>query len=287
MQSHDPRGASGGEGRPASELLTPLPAGPPGDPTAGYTLEVPPGWRQGRGAFGGISIGAAIRAIEARVADPRRAVRAVTAEIPAPVEEGQAHLAVEVLRAGSSVTTARAALVQAGATRLHAVAVLAAARAGTEGLRWRELAPPTAPAWRDVAPLALPRGPGPWPEFIQHFELRVVEGLPFTGREGARTLGWVRPRARGGPQDAALIAALIDAWWPVVYARSRAPRPIATIAFTLDVVDGLAGLDPEAPLLYRGTAPVCGDGYCLETRELWGEDGRLVAINQQTIAIIA
>jgi len=33
--------------------------------------------------------------------------------------------------------------------------------------------------------------------------------------------------------------------------------------------------------------PVCADGYFLETRELWGEDGRLLAINQQTFAIIA
>ena len=48
----------------------------------------------------------------------------------------------------------------------------------------------------------------------------------------------------------------------------------------------LDGLDPMAPLLYRATAPVCADGYCLETRELWGEDGRLVATNQQTFAII-
>jgi acyl-CoA thioesterase len=44
--------------------------------------------------------------------------------------------------------------------------------------------------------------------------------------------------------------------------------------------------DPDAPLLYRATAPVCADGYYLETRELWGADGRLVAINHQTIAII-
>ena len=41
------------------------------------------------------------------------------------------------------------------------------------------------------------------------------------------------------------------------------------------------------PLLYRATSPVLADGYCLETRELWGEDGRLVAINHQTIVVIA
>jgi hypothetical protein len=69
--------------------------------------------------------------------------------------------------------------------------------------------------------------------------------------------------------------------------RATAPRPMATIAFTLELVGDLGGLDPEAPLLYRGTAPVCAGGYFLETRELWGEDGRLVAVNHQTFAVIA
>lgn len=64
------------------------------------------------------------------------------------------------------------------------------------------------------------------------------------------------------------------------------PRPMATIAFTLDIAGGLDGLDPDAPVLYRAAAPVCTDGYVLETRELWGSDGRLVAINQQTFVII-
>ena len=78
------------------------------------------------------------------------------------------------------------------------------------------------------------------------------------------------------------------------YPRSSPParmapamRPIGTIAYTLDIVDGAAGLDPDAPLLYRGTVAVAGDGYFLETRELWGEDGRLVALNHQTFAVIA
>ena len=65
--------------------------------------------------------------------------------------------------------------------------------------------------------------------------------------------------------------------------RMAAPRPLATIAYTLDIVGGVAG---DAPLLYRGTVPVAGDGYFLETRELWTEDGRLVAINHQTFAVI-
>jgi acyl-CoA thioesterase len=254
-----------------------------------FRLDVPPGWRQGRGAFGGLTIGAAVRAIEQRVGDPRRNVRSVTAELAAPVEAGPSEIAVDVLRSGSSVTVARAALIQAGETRTHAVAVLAASRPAAEALAWCELEPPRAPPWRQVEAMAsaAPGLPAVFaPEFTRHFEYRLVEGVPLSGGD-ARVVGWIRPCVPCGLRDAGYLAMLADAWYPGTMVRMRELRPMATIAFTLDLVGGLDGLDPEAPLLYRGTVPVCAGGYFLETRELWGEDGRLVAINQQTLAIIA
>lgn len=253
-----------------------------------HALVVAAGWRQGRGAYGGLVVASLIRAIEQQVADPLRRVRSVTAELPAPVEVGRSEIRVEVLRHGNSVTTARAALTQGGETRGHAVAVLAATRRGAGPLAWRDLAPPEAPAWSTIEPVPItPSTAGvQWPEFAQHFEYRLVEGIPLSGGP-ARTVGWLRSRLPGGARDAGHIAAMIDAWWPAALVRFAAPRPLATIVYALEIVDGLDGLDPETPLLYRATAPVCADGYFLETRELWGEDGRLVALNHQTLAIIA
>jgi acyl-CoA thioesterase len=247
-----------------------------------YQLEVAAGWRQGRGAFGGLVIAALIRAIEQHTADPSRRVRSVTAELPGPVEGGTADISVEVLRHGKNMSTARAALVQHGETRAHVVAILAAPRASAQAVRWNELTQPEVAIWSEIPPL--PSG-GPWPEFAQHFEYRIIEGLPASNGP-SRSLGWIRPRDAGAPRDAGYLAAMIDAWWPAALNRFPVMRPVATIAYTLDLVDGLDGLDPDAPLLYRATVPVCAEGYFLETRELWGEDGRLVAINHQTFAII-
>ena len=242
-------------------------------------FDVPAGWRQGRGAYGGLVCAAMIRAIENRLADPARAVRSVTAEIPAPVEPGTARIEVSILRAGKSVTTARAELVQGGEIRAHAVVVAGAARRD-------------APAWNDVVPPV-----GDWrqvpvvssgllsPEFAAHFEYRLVEGAPLA-RGAPRTIGWIRARAPGTRRDAAYIAALIDAWYPGALARLPALRPMATIAFTLDVFT-LDGLADDTPLLYRGEAPVASDGYFVETRELWRADGALVARNHQTFVVIA
>lgn len=253
-----------------AEVTTPAPDG---------TLRIHDGWRQGRGAYGGLTIAAAIRAIESRVADPRRKVRTVTAEIPGATLPGEAAFTVDVLRAGNSVTVARAALAQGGEVTTHAVAVLAASRSIGDPPTWRELAPPAAPPWRE-----LPAFLGPGPEFAQHFEYRIVAGSP-TGDGAAQTIGWLRPRDPGAPRDAAFLAAVIDAWYPAALVRMKAMRPMATIAFTLEIVDDLVG-DADAPLLYRGTVPVAGEGYYLETRELWTADGRLLALNHQTFAVI-
>jgi len=262
-----------------SEGSTPHPVGDR------HQLEIAAGWRQGRGAFGGLVIGALIRAIEQRTADPARKVRSVTAELPGPAEHGTVDITVETLRAGKNISTARAALWQGGEVRAHAVAILGPSRASAQSIAWNDLQRPELPPWSEIAPASIPAGTGFWPEFAQHFEYRVVQGLPMSGGI-ARALGWIRSRDPGAPRDAAYIAAMIDAWFPVAFIRLSEMRPMATIAFTLDIVSGMDGLDPAAPLIYRATAPVCAEGFCLETRELWAEDGRLVAINQQTFAII-
>lgn len=257
-------------------------------PEADGTLNVRDGWRQGRGAYGGLTVAAAIRAIEARVADPRRIVRSVTAEIPGATLTGAAAFTVDILRSGNSLTVARAALAQSNEVTTHVVAVLAASRPVPTPPTWRELAPPSAPDWREVATIPTED----FPEFGRHFEYRLVRGVPSTGgaartHDGGVTecVGWVRPREPGERRDAAFLAAVIDAWWPAVLVRMPL-RPMATIAFTLEIVDDVAGIDRDAPLLYRGTVPVAGDGYFLETRELWTADGRLLAINHQTFAVI-
>jgi len=240
-------------------------------PNADGTLGVPEGWRQGRGAYGGLVIGALVRAIE-RDSPPERRVRSVTAELLAPLPEGTHAIEREELRRGNHVTIARAQI----RAYAHAVAVLAEARGSTS---WQDLRAPDAPAHTQLRQLPTAAG---FPQFTQHFDYWIARGLPGDG--GKELVAWLRPKNPGDARDAAFIAAMIDAIYPVVLTRTG-PRAVATLAYTLDIVGGLHGLNPDAPLLYRGTAPVCADGYCLETRELWGEDGRLIAVNQQTFVI--
>ena len=173
-------------------------------PAADGTLAISEGWRQGRGAFGGLTVAAAIRAIEQRVGDragdaprvPRAAPRGALGHRRAARTDRRRDGAVpvDILRSGSSVTVARAALHQNDEVTTHVVAVLGASRSGD--LAWRELAMPSAPSWRTVEPLPM-SGPG-FPEFAQHFEYRLVAGMPFSGA-APTTIGWISPRDPGPP----------------------------------------------------------------------------------------
>src|SRR5260221_3078803 len=163
-------------------MVTLADASTPTPQEGGYAYEVPAGWRQGRGAFGGLTIGTLIRSIEHRVADPKRRVRSVTAELPGPTLGGRSTIEVDILRAGNSMTTGRALLRQADGVKSHAVAVLAARRAGAGPLAWRELTPPDAPSWRTLEPMVM--AAGLFSEFAQHFEYRIVGGIP-TPKAGA------------------------------------------------------------------------------------------------------
>ena len=51
---------------------------------------VPDGWQQGRGAFGGLTLAALARAAGDRVDPSERPLRAITAEIPSAVLVGPA-----------------------------------------------------------------------------------------------------------------------------------------------------------------------------------------------------
>jgi acyl-CoA thioesterase len=245
-----------------------------------FGVVVPDGWQQGPGAFGGWVLGALIRSIEATV--PGGALRSLTAEIPAPVLVGDATISAVVLRAGKSVTVVAARLTQGSDLRAHAVAVLGAPRRVDAGLDHVELAPPAATPWRDMPPAA--PNVAALPTFTQHFEFRPLDGLPLSGQK--RTTGWIRARDPGPVRDAALVVAHVDAWYPAEFAGLRELRPMVTAAFTMQVIGGAAAWTTDAPLLHTSRTLATHEGYVTEARQLWTEEGKLVALNQQTLVMV-
>lgn len=247
-----------------------------------FLWEVPEGFRQGRGAFGGLVIAALVRAVEMAANTKERPVRTVSAHLVGPVMAGPAEIAVTTLRIGNGVSSLAASLSQGGETLAHAVLVLGKER--MSDLDRNELSPPELPPWNDVPPL--PVMPPLGPEFAAHFEFRSTGKLPFSGSTQATSSGYIRPLNPGRARDAAYVAAQADAWWPTVLARLSEPRPTATVSYNLQIVADCEELDPNLPLFHRAHSLASLSGYIAEHRELWSLDGRLVALNQQTFVVI-
>jgi acyl-CoA thioesterase len=246
-----------------------------------FELDVPDGYQQGRGAFGGLVLASLARAIGMVVADPTRTLRTLTAELCGPVQPGAAAIEVEALRLGSGTSTLAARLVQKDEVQAHAVAVFGRARSPEP--RYDGTPTPNMPPWQACEPLphtALS------PPFARFFEYRPTPVSELTSGSKARTSGWVRARDPGQARDAAFIVGIADAFWPALLMALPAPRPMATITFTIDVVGTCEGLDPEAPLYHQSHTLIARDGFAPELRTLWGEDGRLLAINHQTFVVI-
>ena len=244
-----------------------------------YSLVVPDGWQQGRGAFGGFSLAVLVRALSSNEDVAERPLRSLTAELCGPLLPGPAEVIVEVLRRGSGMTTVAGRIVQEGAVVTHAVGIFARSRADTTKLL--EITPPKVGPWSDVPPIPSQDPPA----FSKFFEYRVTGPLPFTGHSPV-TEGWVRLRPPGPRLDAAYLTALADATWPATFTILREPRAVGTVSFTLQLFPPFEDVSPDAPLYHRGRVLVAADGYSVEERQLWTEDGRLVALNQQTIATI-
>ncbi|HVH45862.1 MAG TPA: thioesterase family protein [Labilithrix sp.] len=242
---------------------------------------VPDGWQQGKGAFGGVAVGLLARAIVASESDRTRTLRSLAADLCAPLLPGAVELHVSTLRRGGSVSFFDARLTQGGLVVAHASASLASARPVTPA----PMRPPAPqrPPWRDIAPL--PVQPPLGPVFAAKYEYRSTGPLPFCGGTEAIAEGWIRERSAPSVVDEAVIAGMLDAWWPTTLAVESGPRPVATVGYTMQLLVDPRGLSPNEPLFYRGRGVVGSDNYFVEMRELWAGES-VVAMNQQTFALL-
>ncbi len=252
---------------------------PAGD--ARFSLRVEDGWQQGRGAFGGIVLGALLRAVEATEPEAERRLRSLSGEIVAPVLVGEAEIAVEPIRIGKGVSTWMATLRQGGATAARASVVLGRHR--SDDHHWAPAPPEMGRPWQNVPDVPVD---APGPSFARHFERRNLGALPFSHSSDIEARGWIRPRAARVSWDAATVLACADAWYPGSLVLEPAPRPVATVAFTLQLFAPDPPPAPDASLYYRARALAAEHGYEMEMRELWTPAGGLLALNQQTFVWI-
>jgi acyl-CoA thioesterase len=248
-----------------------------------HELLLPDGWQQGRGAFGGLVLGATLSAMVADEADASRLPRAFLGEICAPALPVVSRLQTRVLRRGRNQSNLACTFTQDGQVVAHASAVLASSRKAT-GVPRLTAPAPARERFEDLPDAGI--GPPRGPVFARHYEFRVTSALPFSGTGDGTVTGWVRERIPPSKVTHAVLLARLDSFWPGLFPMESTPRAIATVSFMAEFLVDPATLDPSLPLYYRARSLAEAGGYFVELRELWnGEEP--VAFNQQSFAILA
>jgi acyl-CoA thioesterase len=247
-------------------------------------LKIPGDWMQGRAGYGGLIGALALKAMRARVPAERK-VRSLLIAFVGPVGPAPFSIRVQQLRAGKSVTTVEAKVIQEDAVCCTAVGSFGGDRQSAV-----EIAPGACPqmAAPDEA-LELPYIDGLTPAFTRHFAYRWAQGdLPFTGQGGQALGGWIQFREDTDCLSEEWLVALADAWPTPVLSMLTAPAPASTLTWELGFVhlnrDTCTRNDWWA---YRAEVDSSERGYVHEREFIWDPEGRLAAYSRQTLTVFA
>lgn len=239
-----------------------------------WTADVDESWHVRKGANGGVVAAVMLRALTAAVDAPERAPRSLTVHYPGPFESGPTPVSASVVRSGRSLTTARAEAVRDGKPVALA---LAAFSTPFPTVAYADIAMPDVPGPDALEPFVRVEG---GPAFAQHFEYRLAAGdRPFVGAERAEAAVWMAPIDKT-VLDYPLLAALTDAFFPVIFITQRGPLAAPTVDLTVHFRAPLPAGD-TGPWLGVFRTRLAAEGFMEEDGEVWSRDGVLLAQSRQ------
>ncbi len=249
--------------------------------SASGPLTIPQNWSQGRTAFGGILTAMIVKAIGSEV-DDKRLLRFITTSFVNPVTVGESFvIEVNKLQEGRTVTQMEGRAIQGDKTIAIVLAGFGAPRESSIKINNAEA--PVVPSPENGT--ALSYIPNVSPRFLQNFDLSLVLGdLPFTGSKNSQIGGWMR--FKGGLDeftDAHLIA-LIDAWPVGVLPMLKAPAPMSTLSWNVQLIHPYE-VAPDEWLLYQAMVHHTRAGYANAKATVWNTEGSLVAFSSQVVTI--
>jgi acyl-CoA thioesterase len=237
-------------------------------------IECDSSWYQGKGVYGGLIFAYFVQGFCARSAF---SIRSLEVTLCRPLKKGSARFSFECVCRGSKTEFWRALLYQEEAVVAIASAVMGGAR--STAYDYTELKFPSVPSSESLP--SIPNNPM-MPRFCQNIAYRLCIGAaPFSGSSSSKTGGWLSFREDECHNPFVQQVALIDAWWPSMVLKMKRMHRMGTVSFSCHFFSDVA-----PPYLFVGQTRSIQDGYASERNELWSQDGKIVAIAQQMVAII-
>jgi acyl-CoA thioesterase len=243
-----------------------------------FSAAIHPGWWVVRGPHGGYISAIILRALTARLDDPRRPIRSFTTHFTAAPKEGDLEIATSLDRGGRAMSFLSARVRQGG--KVVATALAAFSEPWT-GFEFDDAPMPEVPTPEQS--FEIPKSGEGLPSFLANFDMFACFGsLPFTGHDVAEVGGWYRLAERQ-IADPFVVATLLDAWAPAVFPRATEMIVCPTIDLTTHFRSPLPldGAGPDDLYLGRFSSTLSRDGFFEEDGLFWSSDGRLVAQSRQ------
>jgi acyl-CoA thioesterase len=246
-----------------------------------YRGRIDTGWWIVAGPNGGYVAAILLRGMMREVNDAARSPRSLTIHYLRPPAEGAVDLLVTVERAGRSVTTVTARLLQDEKLMALAIGAFGPSR---QSYDFQDPSPPVMPP-----PEACPRVRDKYPgtvELQKRYDARVGLGDDlYSGSERALIGGYIRLEEPRLP-DALIVAAFTDAFIPPVFARTTSRSqfgPVPTIDLTIHFRTSLplASATPQDYCAVAFRSTVAREGFIEEEGEVWSPDGVLLAQSRQ------
>jgi acyl-CoA thioesterase len=251
-----------------------------GAPSSTYHLDIPEDWQQGRTTFGGLTAALCLAAVERSLTDlpPLRSAQ-FTFIGPAG---GAVEMTPRLLRRGKSSVFAAVELSAGGALATHAILSFNAARESQ--YRYSARAAPKAPLPGTTDAFF---GSGK-PKYTQHFEAFVAGGQKLVSSAATPEIVlWVRHRDPSAMASLPGLIALSDTVPVAAYTMLAAPVPVSSITWSVELIDPAAALRAagDAWYLLRNVGEDVREGYSVQDMALWAQDGTLILLARQTVAI--
>ena len=247
---------------------------------AGFAVDAPPSWSQGRTLYGGISSALCLEAVHRAFPD-LPPLRSAQIAFVGPAS-GNVSMHPTILRRGKSTAFVACDLVSDGGIATQTTFCFAADRES---------------GYRVVAPLA-PFMPAPddcpeffdaerRPSFVGNFDIRLAKGAPLvSGADEADNWLWIRHRDSGAGCGTVAMLALADAAPPATFSLLTKPTAVSTMCWSLDLF-GDAFTTTEGWWLSQSATDHLADGYGMQAMSLWNRGGVQVLAGRQSVAIFS
>lgn len=248
--------------------------------SGGYQTDIPENWRQGRTAYGGLTAGLSLAAVQKQFTD-LPPLRSLMINFIGPIAENPVFKS-RLLRQGRNVTSIETQALIGEDVVATTTFIFGAARESELSVNFPA---PDATSPEDCEPFTPEFAKPSVPVFFHNFDTRLIAGTrPMSGAEKGYIRTWSRHHDAASRDGVASFVTLGDVLPPAALPMFKKMGPVSSVNWMLNIlVDNPTTKDGWWHVETKLTA--ASGGYASQVMRYWNADGVLVAEGMQAVAI--